>query len=78
MIQYFSELYINRKLNIGYYRTFDSNSKFDIIGDGNYAWSVPSISNPERIIDLDIRYNYEIIRDIYGVLISLYFKKVKE
>lgn len=78
MIQYFSELYINRKLNIGYYRTFDSNSKFDIIEDGNYTWSVTSISNPERIIDIDIRYNYEIIRDIYGVLISLYFKKVKE
>lgn len=74
MIQYFSNLYINRKLSIGYYRKFNSESNFDIICN-NDIWSVQSISDLSIV---DIRFNYEIIRNIYGVLMSLYFKKVKE
>lgn len=74
MIQYFSNLYINRKLSIGYYRKFNSESNFDIVCDKT-IWSVQSVSDPSII---DIRFNYEIIRNIYGVLMSLYFKKVKE
>lgn len=74
MIQNFSEAYINKKLDINYYRKFNSESNFDLIYDDT-LWSSTHISDIELI---DIRYNYEILRDLYSVLISFYFKKVKE
>lgn len=74
MIQGFSNAYINRQLPIEYYRKFNSESDFDLIYQKN-IWSTIS-ANDINIID--IRYNYEIIRDIYGILMSIYFKKVKE
>lgn len=74
MIQNFSNTYINKQLDIEYYRTFNSESDFDCMYD-NY---IPSILNLNDIEIIDIRYNYAILRNIYGVLLSFYFKKVKE
>ena len=76
MIQNFSMAYIRRELPLDYYRKFNSESNFDLLYEGN-VWSTVNISNKDINI-IDIRYNYEIIRDIYGLLISFYFKKVKE
>lgn len=74
MLQNFSLAYINRQLDIGYYRKFNSESNFDLLYEGS-LWS--SISVQDKNI-IDIRYNYEILRDLYSVLITFYFKKVKE
>lgn len=75
MLQNFSNNYINRLLPIEFYRKFNSESNFDLL----YNRKVWSISSPPIDIQvIDIRYNYEIIRDIYGVLMSFYFKKIKE
>lgn len=74
MIQNFTDAYINRRLDINYYRKFNSESNFDLLYDDN-LWSSNTISDVQII---DIRYNYEILRNLYSVLISFYFKKVKE
>ena len=74
MLKNFSIMYINRKLNINYYRKFNSESNFDLQYYNN-TWSSIYVSDIKLI---DIRFNYEILRDLYGVLISYYFKKVKE
>lgn len=74
LLQNFSNLYINRKLDINYYRKFNSESNFDLLFKGN-IWSSQSVNDLNIV---DIRFNYEIIRSIYSILISFYFKKVKE
>lgn len=74
MLQNFSISYINRKLEPNYYRKFNSESGFDLLYDGR-MWSSIYVSDINLI---DIRYNYEILRDLYNVLLSFYFKKVKE
>ena len=74
MLQNFSIAYINRTLESNYYRKFNSESGFDLLYDGK-MWSSIYVSDINLI---DIRYNYEILRDLYSVLLSFYFKKVKE
>lgn len=73
ILQNFSLSYIKRELPIEYYRKFNSESDFDLIGDDN-IWSTIHATNINLI---DIRFNYEILRDLYGLLLSYYFKKVK-
>lgn len=74
MIQNFSDEYINRRLDVNYYRKFNSESNFDLL----YKDTLWSSSHASDIRIIDIRYNYEILRDLYSVLLSFYFKKVKE
>lgn len=74
MLKNFSIAYINRQLDIGYYRKFNSESNFDLLYEGK-LWSSITVSDVNMI---DIRYNYEILRDLYGLLLTYYFKKVKE
>lgn len=74
LLQNFSIEYINRRLEPDYYRKFNSESDFDLLYEGN-LWSSIYVSDTNLI---DIRYNYEILRDLYSVLLSFYFKKVKE
>lgn len=73
MLQSFSIAYIRRELDPNYYRKFNSESNFDLIYEGN-LWSSIYVSDINLI---DIRYNYEILRDLYGLLLSYYFKQVK-
>lgn len=76
MLQNFSISYIRRELDSNYYRKFNSESNFDLQYYNNtYTWSSIYISDINLI---DIRFNYEILRDLYGLLLSYYFKKVKE
>ena len=74
MLYNFGDLYVQRKLDVNYYRKFNSESNFDLLYEGA-VWSSETISDVRMV---DIRYNYEILRDLYGVLSSFYFKKVKE
>ena len=72
ILQNFSLAYINRQLDPNYYRKFNSESNFDLLNGYSSDVYVSDINL------IDIRYNYEILRDLYGVLLSFYFKKVKE
>lgn len=74
IIQNFTNAYINKELDVDYYRKFNSESNFDLLYD-NKIWSTTNASDTRMI---DIRYNYEILRDLYSVLLSFYFKKIKE
>lgn len=76
LIQNFSRAYIQRELPVDYYRKFNSESNFDLLYEDR-LWSTVNVSHKDIGI-IDIRFNYEILRDIYGLLISFYFKKVKE
>ena len=72
MLQNFSLAYINRQLDPNYYRKFNSECNFDLLNGYSSNVYVSDI----RLID--IRYNYEILRDLYKALLTFYFKKVKE
>lgn len=74
MIQNFNRLYIRKELPVEYYRQFDSESAYEFDINGNYYKS----HTTSDIKYVDIRVNNEIIRDIYGILLSYYFKKIKE
>lgn len=74
ILQGFSLAYINRQLEVNYYRKFNSESDFDLLNQG-MLWRSTHASDVNTV---DIRYNYEIIRDLYSILLSFYFKKVKE
>ena len=74
MLHNFSIAYIRKELDINYYRKFNYESDFDLQYNNN-NWSSIYVSDINLI---DIRFNYEILRDLYGILISYYFKKVKE
>ena len=67
-ISEFSVHYLNRELEIGYYREFNAESKFKIINSPFY------ISNcDECYIDIiDINYNYAIIRVLWSIVTQIY------
>lgn len=67
-ISEFSVHYLNRELDIGYYREFNAESKFKIINSPFY------ISNcDECYIDkIDINYNYAIIRVLWSIVTQIY------
>ena len=69
ILQNFSVLYINRELEPDYYKKFNSESDFDLIYQGR-LWKSIYVSD---ISLLDIIHNYEILRDLYSVLLSYYF-----
>ena len=62
-IEEFYSDYINRKLPIGFYREFNSGSMFSINHSGYYMSSVESVDI------LDINYNLNIIRNIWGIIL---------
>lgn len=76
LLKNFSNAYIHKQLDIGYYRNFNSESNYNY-DTVNFRY-MPSIITNNDIEIIDIRYNHEIIRNIYGVLLSFYFKKMKE
>lgn len=67
-------LYIERKLDIGYYRTFDSESIFPIVVNGS-LYKMP-YCDPANIGALDISYNLtNVIRKLYDYAIQIYFSR---
>lgn len=76
-LSYISEiynLYIERKLDIGYYRTFDSESIFPIVANGS-IYKLP-YCDPSNIGALDISYNLtNVIRKLYDYAIQIYFSR---
>lgn len=76
MTRQFSDDYVNRRLDVGYYRRFDSISGYDSICHNTIGdmYNINYLSqNDMRIID--ISYNYLIIMNLYRYFASMYFKK---
>lgn len=70
LISFYNQ-YIQRKLPIGYYRNFDDESKYIIhAGTGFYTLDQ---CNQSMINVVSIETNLNIIRDLYGIVTSVYF-----
>lgn len=66
----FYNQYIYRKLNSGYYREFNPDSMFKL----NHRMYSDIIPDEKYVELLDISYNANFIRDLFGILTSMYFK----
>lgn len=66
----FYNQYINRKLESGYYREFNPESMFKL----NHRMYTDIISDERYVSIIDISYNANFIRDLFGILTSIYFK----
>lgn len=72
-ISYFNEIYnafINRELDKGYYRTFDSQSNFCI--KSNYSTFYIDDINQSDIKYIDINRNVLVFRDLFSIISSIY------
>ena len=76
LLKNFSLSYIKRDFPIGYYREFNSESGYRL-EDDYYIYKLSAATEYDKHL-IDIRYNYEILRDIYGLLVSFYFKKARQ
>ena len=63
-IKNFYNDYINKKLDIGFYREFNSNSMYSIAHSGYY------ISHVDSLDIVDIKYNMNIIRNIWSIVLQ--------
>ena len=74
MIQAFDEKYKNFELDSGYYRRFDSESKFQTRRMSKYnTFKLDYLLNEEEKVYLDISYNHQIIEGLYRICSSIYF-----
>ncbi len=71
VLDYFNDIYtqyLRRELPIGFYREFNSDSLFRI---GGYC---VSSSFGIKVDYLDIGYNAELLRDLYGIICNVYMR----
>ena len=67
----FYDDYINRRLNIGYYREYNAQSFYTIVGQ---PYGLTAIENSEYNKSIiNIRYNMDILRDLYSYICEKYF-----
>ena len=68
--------YLNRQLEIGYYREFDNYSQFRVTfkGSVNKSYLLPMVTEND-IINLDINYNLRVLRDLIKVIDQIYFSQ---
>jgi hypothetical protein len=62
--------YINRQLESGYYREFNPESLFKL----NSRMYTDILPDEKYVSILDISYNINFMRDLFGILTSIYFK----
>lgn len=73
-ISSFYTQYINRQLPIGFYRSFDDLSNFMVL-TGSSCYQLDNCFDNRMAAIVDISCNVNVIRDLYGILISIYFNK---
>lgn len=74
----FYNLYLNLKLDINYYREFNSESMYSIKSLEKFIHSYKAITmNEKEKVYIDIRHNLDIIRYLYGIISNIYFEKGK-
>lgn len=74
-IDYLSEIcesYVKRELPVGYYREFNSESLYKTsYMTLNMAYGLTDISEEQKF-DIDINYNYTILRELWSILFEIY------
>ena len=70
----FFQKYINRQLPIGYYREFNSRSKFNI-GGGNSIWNMDYLEERDKGI-IDIECNGKLLRELFAKTLTLYMQNL--
>lgn len=74
MIKTFDEKYSNYELESGYYRRFDSESKFQTKRMSKYnTFKLDYLLHEEEKVYLDISYNHQIIEGLYRICSNIYF-----
>lgn len=76
LLQKFSESYLAKELDIGYYRRFDSICGYDTIIHNSIGdmYNMKYLSENDRSI-IEIGYNYGIIMNLYKYISSMIFRK---
>ena len=74
-ISRFIELYKRREIDLGFYRTFDPNSKFVIASSMNACdrFLADYLTNETDKQYLDISYNLAILQELYKIIAKQYF-----
>ena len=69
--------YISKSFDIGYYRRFDANSRYDIDKtiSNLYDYQLDHMTNDQKSI-VDISYNESILRQLQKIYSTIYFMKV--
>ena len=71
----FLEDYLNRRLEIGYYREFNSTSEFRITFQQlNKSYITPELGQGD-VENLDINFNLRVLRDLIKVVDQIYFSQ---
>ena len=76
----FIEKYLHYELPVTFYREFNSFSKYRINSNSNYIYNTfdYGIDATEKDkYNLDINYNYSILRELFSVLIEIYNIRIK-
>ena len=74
MIKAFDEKYLNFELESGFYRRFDSESKFQTRRMSKYnTFKLDYLLDENEKVYLDISYNHQIIEGLYRICSSIYF-----
>ena len=76
MIRDFYNKYVNKKLNVRYYREFNQTSMYKVLSTSTYSYYTDSIPNIYTD-NIDIGYNAKLIRDLYKVFCNEYFRRAK-
>ncbi|WP_301066565.1 hypothetical protein [uncultured Duncaniella sp.] len=75
LLHSFHELYVNRELDVGYYRRLDQSGMFDVGGiNSEYANFQAFVLGNITRADLNISFNESVLRSIMGMLSSYYFQ----
>lgn len=78
IITSFHEQFINRQLDIRYYRNLDSMCEYTFYSNMSaFSSFTASVLNQSSINDIDISVNINVIRDLYQIFSSLYLSKFK-
>lgn len=67
--------YINLNLDIGYYRRFDSLSRYDLVNTFSGSYQADMLDNNSKYSGLDISYNESILRNLIKIFATMYLSK---
>lgn len=72
LVNLFHEDYINRRLDINFYREMNADSSFRISRSNDMSYLLDTM-DPSNIEYLNITFNLNMIREIYAILSNMYF-----
>ena len=75
LLKTFYNNYINRRLDIGYYRRFDGESCFDFNEISKYCTFKAKYIPQQYIDQIDISYNLDILTQLIKIYSGIYFQK---